>query len=222
MTRIERVRVFTDEAGRHGNPLAIVVNGARHDDASALRIAAAAGASETVFIDDADTGRVRIYVPRARVPLAGHPLVGTAWYLRHAGMDVERLLTDAGPVDVSADGHGATIVSAAGRGVPWVTTRLGDTAAVDAADASGEARHDYVWAWIDEKAGSVRARAFASVSGTREDEATGGAALQLAAELGRALRITQGRGSIIDVVPRGDVLALSGRVVSDGHSTLTV
>ena len=55
----------------------------------------------------------------------------------------------------------------------------------------------YAWAWIDEAAGTVRARSFAPDFGIPEDEATGSAALGLAVELGRELTIHQGRGSVL-------------------------
>lgn len=72
----------------------------------------------------------------------------------------------------------------------------------------------YAWAWEDEAAGRVRARAFPGRGdGVDEDEATGAAALLLTAELGRALNITQGRGSQILTAPGPDgVIELGGRV----------
>ena len=39
------------------------------------------GFSETVYVDDPDTGQLRIFTPAAELPFAGHPLVGTAWLL---------------------------------------------------------------------------------------------------------------------------------------------
>lgn len=79
--------------------------------------------------------------------------------------------------------------------------------------AAGEGRL-YVWAWEDEAAGRVRARAFPRRDDTIvEDEATGAAALLLSAELGRALNITQGRGSQILTAPAPDgTVEVGGRV----------
>jgi predicted PhzF superfamily epimerase YddE/YHI9 len=66
--------------------------------------------------------------------------------------------------------------------------------------------HDHlgVWAWIDERAGTVRARVFPVRYGIAEDEATGSAAVLLSAQLDRALEIRQGRGSLIRVRPVED------------------
>ena len=81
------VRVFTDDAGRFGNLLGIV-----DGSLSARRpagIAARIGFSETVFVDDARSrGHLRIFTPAIELPFAGHPTVGTAWWLRRHGYDV--------------------------------------------------------------------------------------------------------------------------------------
>jgi predicted PhzF superfamily epimerase YddE/YHI9 len=70
------------------------------------------------------------------------------------------------------------------------------------------------WAWIEEEAGSVRARVFPRDIGIAEDEATGAAAVRLGAELGRALEIHQGRGSLILVRPLDPGrVEIGGRVV---------
>ncbi|NEA01182.1 PhzF family phenazine biosynthesis protein, partial [Streptomyces sp. SID10116] len=66
----------------------------------------------------------------------------------------------------------------------------------------------------DEAAGRVRARAFPGrADGIDEDEATGAAALLLTRELGRALNITQGRGSQLLTAPGpGGMIEMGGRV----------
>ncbi len=74
--------------------------------------------------------------------------------------------------------------------------------------------HDQVrWAWLDEEAGLIRMRVFARDAGIPEDEATGSAALQLTAQLGRPIEILQGRGSLIHARPLPDGRAeVGGRV----------
>ena len=67
-----------------------------------------------------------------------------------------------------------------------------------------------VWAFEDEAAGAVRARVFPVAIGIAEDEATGAAAVQLGALLGRDLEIRQGAGSRIAVRPLGDGLVEIG------------
>ncbi|MFB4317253.1 hypothetical protein [Actinomadura sp. 21ATH] len=56
--------------------------------------------SETVFIDDAHRSIVDIYTPGMRLPFAGYPLVGVAWFL-----GLERLELPVGSIPVRrADG----------------------------------------------------------------------------------------------------------------------
>jgi predicted PhzF superfamily epimerase YddE/YHI9 len=74
----------------------------------------------------------------------------------------------------------------------------------------------YAWAWEDETAGRVRARAFPGRGdGVQEDEATGAAAILLTAHLGRPLHVVQGRGSHLHTAPlAGGRIEVGGRVRS--------
>ena len=90
------LRVFVDEAGEFGNLLGIVDGEAVSSD-QRQRVAAAIGYSETVFVEDPDIGRVQIFTPAIELPFAGHPTVGTAWWLRQQGYPAERLLTPRRP-----------------------------------------------------------------------------------------------------------------------------
>jgi predicted PhzF superfamily epimerase YddE/YHI9 len=75
---------------------------------------------------------------------------------------------------------------------------------------------DQFWAWIDEQAGTVRARVFAARYGVPQDEACGSASMLLAAQLGRAITIKHGSGSLVQASPAPDGMAdLGGRVVWD-------
>ena len=79
-TPVRVLRVFTDVAGRFGNPLG-AIDGALVEEADRQRVAHELGFSETIFIDDAVSGELRIFTPGVELPLAGHPLVGAAWLL---------------------------------------------------------------------------------------------------------------------------------------------
>ena len=58
---------------------------------------------------------------------------------------------------------------------------------------------------------------FQSTTASREDLATGSAAIVLCHRLARPIVIDQGTGSIIEARPLGDgAIELGGRVVSDG------
>lgn len=193
------VRVFTNESGRNGNELGIV----RSTPATIAReqeIATALGFSETVFLDAVDpsgrAARIRIFTPGKELPFAGHPSVGTAWWLSDRRTPVDVLHEAAGDVEVAVDDD-----------VAWITARpdwtpsfdwlpLDSPAEVEALDpfSFSDGQH-YAYAWIDEDAGSLRARMFAPEMGIVEDEATGAAAIALTARLGRSLSILQGEGS---------------------------
>lgn len=215
---VEVLRVFTDEHGEHGNPLGVVLDGASlPDPGDRQELAFELGFSETVFVDG-DDGVVRIYTPIEELPLAGHPLVGTAWLLANKGRPLDQLLPPAGAVACGASAHGAWIEADPAASPLWNLKQLGSPGEVDGLDPEdfGPVAHDYVWAWIDEQAGHVRARSFALGKGIVEDEATGSAALVLGGELGRILSIQQGIGSRIQVVPNAmGLVRVGGRVIAD-------
>src|SRR6185437_5947798 len=96
----------------------------------------------------------------------------------------------------------------------------GEVLAADPADYPDDTAH-YLWAWTDRSAGSLRARMFAANLGVPEDEATGSAAIRITDHLSRDLRITQGKGSMIETTwsPEGWV-RVAGRVVNDGVTHL--
>lgn len=73
--------VFTDTPFE-GNPLAVVLDSERLDDAAMLTIAREFNLSETVFVmppdDPVNSAKIRIFTPGGELPFAGHPTVGTA------------------------------------------------------------------------------------------------------------------------------------------------
>ncbi|WP_030059075.1 MULTISPECIES: PhzF family phenazine biosynthesis protein [Streptomyces] len=211
MTGYEVLRVFCGPGGEHGNELGVVRDGAAVPErADRQRIAHELGFSETVFVDDPERGAIDIYTPSVRLPFAGHPCVGAAWLL-----GVDRLVTAAGPVGVRHE-DGLTRIEARPEWAPGRTLRqYGSAAEVEALEVPPPGEWIYAWAWQDETAGTVRARAFPGRGdGIEEDEATGAAALLLTARLGRALTVTQGRGSQLMTGPRpGGLIEVGGRVL---------
>jgi len=216
------LRVFTDPAGNFGNPLG-VVDAATVDPEHHQRLATQLGYSETIFVDlpkdGSATAHARIYTPKTELPFAGHPTVGASWWLHDIGTPISTLRVPAGVVQVSYD-NDLTFVGARSEWAPDFAIHdlasLEDLAAADPSDFPDDAAH-YVWAWIDESAGSLRSRLFAANLGVPEDEATGSAAARITDYLSRDLSITQGKGSMIDTVwdPQGWV-KIAGRVVNDG------
>ncbi|MDN5569477.1 MAG: PhzF family phenazine biosynthesis protein [Paracoccus sp. (in: a-proteobacteria)] len=95
--------VFTDRAFS-GNPLAVVMGADDLSSAQMQRIARQFNLSETIFVmppaDAAHRARVRIFLPLAEIPFAGHPTVGCALHLA-AGQDGHLVLEEqAGLVPV--------------------------------------------------------------------------------------------------------------------------
>jgi predicted PhzF superfamily epimerase YddE/YHI9 len=211
------LRVFCSEDGSGGNPLAVFLDGREIPPDARQAVAADLGLAETVFVDDAARGELRIFTPAVELDFAGHPSVGTAWLLRERRTAVETLRPPAGAVAVRYE-DGASFVSARPEwGPPWDFARLGSAEEVEALDGPPPG-HDLVgaWAWLDEEGGSVRARVFGPRVGVPEDEATGSAAVRLCLSLGRPLAIRQGRGSLVHARPLADGFAeIGGRSVLD-------
>jgi predicted PhzF superfamily epimerase YddE/YHI9 len=207
MPQLQLLRVFVDENGSGGNPLAVFAEGAEVPPERRQAVAADLGLSETVFVDDRERGEVRIFTPAVELDFAGHPAVGAAWLLE----DAEALRTQAGEVPVTRDDGAVFVAARPAWGPPWELEQLGSPVEVDALEGPPRG-HDLIaaWAWLDEDAGAVRARVFAMRIGIPEDEATGSAATKLAAHLGRRLDIRQGRGSRILARPRADGLVEIG------------
>jgi predicted PhzF superfamily epimerase YddE/YHI9 len=212
MSRLHLQRVFCAEDGSGGNPLGVFLDGAEVPAERRQPVATDLGLSETVFVDDPATGKVRIFTPAEELDFAGHPSVGTAWLLG----DVRALHTLAGEVRVRREGEDVFVTARPEWGPPHELRQVDAPAEVDALDGA-PAGHDFaaVWAWIDEPAGTIRARVFPVGIGIPEDEATGSFATKMCAHVGRPIEIRQGRGSRIQARPAED-----GYVEIGGRSAL--
>jgi len=210
------LRVFVNEDGEWGNPLGVFLDCGQIPADERQSVAAELGFSETVFVDDRGDGRLRIHTPQVELPFAGHPTVGTAWLLAREGTPVEILRTTAGEVTVR-HAEDATYAAASPEWAPpFGYTQLASPATVRTLSASMQTANTYAWAWIDEAAGTIRARSFVPEAGIDEDEATGSAALALCARLGRPLTIHQGHGSVLVCRPLADgQVEVGGNVALD-------
>jgi predicted PhzF superfamily epimerase YddE/YHI9 len=217
MPALHVLRVFVNEDGEWGNPLGVFLDGAEAPEPERARIAAELGFSETVFVDEAERGRIRIYTPGLELPFAGHPTVGTAWLLAREGLPIEALEPPAGRVGVRVEADAAYVTARPTWSPRFEYVQLDAPAQVKALDGSPRGpRNAYAWAWIDAAAGTVRARSFVPEAGIAEDEATGSAALVLCARLSRPIVVHQGRGSVIRARPLPDgTVEIGGRVVLD-------
>lgn len=218
MAALHVLRVFCDEAGEWGNPLGVFLDGAEVVAARRQAVAAELGFSETVYVDDAARGEIRIFTPGLELEFAGHPTVGTAWLLAQEGVGCEVLRPPAGEIAVRHEGELTYVAARAEWSPPWELIELANPAEVEALDGPPGGREDeiYLWAWADEKAGIVRSRCWSLADGVGEDEATGSAAIMLAAALKRPVTIHQGKGSLLHATPLGEGRAeVGGRVLLD-------
>jgi trans-2,3-dihydro-3-hydroxyanthranilate isomerase len=121
--QFETVDVFTSDRFS-GNPLAVVLNALGLSTQQMQSIAAEFNLAETTFVlppkDSAHSAEVRIFTPRAEMPFAGHPNIGTAFVLARAGTSYGRTVASdhvtfeekAGLVPISLLKDGETIVGA--------------------------------------------------------------------------------------------------------------
>ena len=137
--RFYMVDVFAERPYR-GNPLAVVVGAEDLSDETMQLLAAEMNFSETTFVmsrPESDGGyRVRIFTPAREIAFTGHPILGTAWVVRHylvPGSAQVRLNIPVGQVPVTFE------TSADGRDVVWFRAppmSLGATAARESVAAA--------------------------------------------------------------------------------------
>src|ERR1700712_4909257 len=139
--QFETVDVFTADRFS-GNPLAVVLNAEGLSSEQMQSIAAEFNLAETTFVlppqDSAHTAEVRIFTPRAEMPFAGHPNIGTAYVLARAGASYGRTIASdhvsfeekAGLVPISLLKDGAAI-SGARLASPQLLT-VGDEVPIEA------------------------------------------------------------------------------------------
>lgn len=148
----ETVDVFSDRQFG-GNPLAVFADAGGLTGAQMQAIAAEFNLAETTFVlppeDPAHTARVRIFTPRAELPFAGHPNVGTAFVLareaeqRGRPLAADQLIFEekAGLVRMDLLRDGSAVTGA--RLASPVALELGDAIAAEIiAEACGIALSD--------------------------------------------------------------------------------
>lgn len=93
MRNFKQVDVFTSRP-LFGNPVAVVLDADGLSDADMQQFANWTNLSETTFVlppeNPAASYRVRIFTPRAELPFAGHPTLGTAHAVLEAGVAQSR------------------------------------------------------------------------------------------------------------------------------------
>jgi len=218
------VDVFTDRRFG-GSPLAVLPDGRGLTSAQMQAIAAEFNLSETTFVLPAKapshTAEVRIFTPKAELPFAGHPNVGTAFVLANRGV--------AGDALIFEEKAGLVRMKARPR-----TDVFAQHLPIDGAFGI----HLYV---RDTSEGiDIRARMFAPSQGMIEDPATGSANVALVgllaslrpeSDLALRLRIAQGvemgRPSLIEAAAekrggRVEETRISGRCVAVMTGTIEI
>jgi predicted PhzF superfamily epimerase YddE/YHI9 len=209
------LRVFVNEDGTWGNRLGVFLDGEQVPEDRRQGTAAHLGFSETVFIDDREEGRLRIYTPSVELPFAGHPSLGAAWLLSREGVPLRTLRLPAGEVGVRQAGKTTFITAKPEWALPFEYWQMDSPTEVEELDASTLSNNTYVWSWLNEATRTVRARSFVPEAGIAEDEATGSAALALCAQLNGPVTIHQGHGSVLLCRPHNGQVEVGGSVVID-------
>ena len=133
---LDVLRVFCAADGSGGNPLGVFFDGSQIPEPRRQEVARDLGFAETVFVDDRERAALRIFTPEVELPLAGHPLVGSAWLLRERGFEPAVLRPPAGDVSVRFDGELTAISANPEWGPPFEFVQLGSPAEVDALHGS--------------------------------------------------------------------------------------
>jgi predicted PhzF superfamily epimerase YddE/YHI9 len=211
------LRVFCGPEGGGGNPLGVFLDGREVTESDRQRFATDLRFAETVYIDDAGRGEVRIFTPGEELDFAGHPMVGTAWLLARKREPVDVLRPPAGDVPARSEGELTFIAGRPAWGPAWEFVQVDSPEEVESLDGPPDDRPLVaVWAWLDEEAGVIRERVFGREIDIVEDEATGSAAVRLGSILDRPLDIHQGKGSRIVAAPLDNgMVEVGGRVELD-------
>jgi trans-2,3-dihydro-3-hydroxyanthranilate isomerase len=145
LLRFQTVDVFTADQFS-GNPLAVVLNAEGLSTEQMQAVAGEFNLAETTFVlppkNAKHTAEVRIFTPRAEMPFAGHPNIGTAFVLARAGTSYGRTIAGdqvtfeekAGLVPITLLKDGTTI-SGARLASPQLLT-VGDEVPIEAVAAA--------------------------------------------------------------------------------------
>lgn len=201
MNKVHIIRVFVDEKGKFGNPVGIVLDeGKKISQKERLKIAAKLNFSETVFVNDINTGNISIFNPIEEHTFAGHAIIGTAWFIKNKlGKNISSTECGGKKTRVWQKDDLTWIRAKISIAPPWNHKHLKDTQSINnlTIQQFSNKQRVIVWAWKNEKEGIIRARTFAPDWGIPEDEANGSGSMQLSAKLKRNLTIFHGKGSII-------------------------
>lgn len=203
-----QVDVFTAVPYK-GNPVAVVLDGEGLSDAEMQAFANWTNLSETTFVlpptDPAADYRVRIFTPKAELPFAGHPTLGTAHAVLEAGLAsaIEGRLVQqcaVGPVDLRAGGEGLSF-----RLPRYALSELTDpesTAWIGAAVKGAAQAVDVGPVWLVAELAEI-----AALENLRHDEARLSAFYMPRGMTGATLYATDGQRVVVRSFAPGDGIA---------------
>lgn len=215
------LKVFVNEKGEFGNPVGVVVDTElKIDKVERQKMATESGFSEIVFVNNFENKNISIYTPKHEIPFAGHAVVGTAYFLsQNYNQIITQLVGIGGIIDTWNEGELTWVRGSLAITPNWNYEQLNNAESVEKLTLSEtlNKEHTFVWAWIDEAKGIIRARTFANDWGIPEDEANGSGSMKLADKLKREITIIHGKGSTIHARPsKGNCAEVGGLVVGLG------
>jgi len=219
MEKLDVMNVFIDKNGSFGNPVGLYLdlNNAL-SVADRQKIATESGYSEVVFVNSLEKPNISIFSPQNEIAFAGHAILGALKYISQLGDSSPEYIHCMGNrINCRQEGDLFYVIASSSIFPPWNLVKLASVELVENFSflEASKLQHTFVWAWIDEKQGIVRARTFASDWDIPEDEANGSGSMKLTLEIGKKLRIIHGKGSEIYVNPLSDEsVELGGRVSS--------
>jgi len=198
---IHTIKVFVDTNNSFGSPLGIVED--VHKALSAKErqhIAATLNYSETVFIENPQSGEIRVYNPIDECPFSMYAALGAAWFIKNKlSYSIAHIVSKDKVMDVIPAEEKTWVRSAIAVLPSWNLVEyktLEDIESLAATDFVDK-KHVMAWAWMNKAQGTIRARTFAYDWGIPEDEANGSGSMRLAVQLQRSIKVIHGKGSVI-------------------------
>lgn len=199
------VNVFVDEKKNFGSPLGIVVDEERKIDArERQRIATELNYSETVFIDDRQTGAIHVFSPIRECPFSMYAALGASWFIHdQLKCEINALKSKEQTIEIFLKEGKIWVRSKIAILPQWNYVEYGSVPEIESLNMDDFLHHEHemVWAWSDKEKGIIRARTFANDWGIPEDEANGSGTMRLAALLGKNITVIHGRGSVLYATP---------------------
>lgn len=220
MTKTHMLKVFCNDQHRFGDVASVVVDEDKHiSDDERQTIAKTLATGETIFINSLKDASISVMHPQGEIDFAGVGVLGAAWLL--ASMQSQPLgkLNGRGGVIKTWQNDDLTWIEADSTTLPaWNYKQETSAEVVENIQVKDTStmQHTMVWAWIDEKAGKIRARTFAADWEIPEAMGNGSGAMLLAKRLNQSIEVHHGQGSVIYAKPGSDdLVSVGGRVYQE-------